>query len=268
MPEFDHSTPVTAVLEVPSGAITVHAEDRATVVADVVPLDGSDTSRQAADSSVITLDGDTLVVRAPETSGWNSRRSANLGVTVRVPLDSSIAARTASAGLRATGRFAQAQAHTASGDVRLDDVTGDAHLNASSGRLTVSRVGGALHIASASGDMEVGDVSGDVTAESASGRIEIRSAGGSVRAGTASGSIEIGLVRQGETGIRSSSGDVRVGVAAGTGTWLDVSTVSGSTRNDLTMGAPEGEASLRVHIRTVSGEIHLRRATATFPAAA
>jgi DUF4097 and DUF4098 domain-containing protein YvlB len=270
MPEFDRSTPVTVFLRVPSGTVAVHAEERTTVVADVVPLDGSDASRQAAENSVVALDGDTLVVRAPEMSDWNWRRSGKLGVTVRVPLDSSIVAKIASAGLRATGRFAEAQVHSASGDAHLDEVTGNAHLDAASGRLTVGRVGGSLRMVSASGDLEIGDVTGDVSAESASGRIEMRSAGGSIRAHTASGGIDIGLVRQGETRIKAVSGDVRVGVAAGTGVWLDVSTVSGSTSNDLTMGAGGGEAqaSLQLHIRTVSGDIQIRRATATFPAAA
>lgn len=268
MPEFDRSDPVTVAVRLPRGKVDIHAEDRATVAADVVPLDGGDASRQAAADTVVALEGDTLVIRSPETSVWNWRRSGKLGVTVRVPLDSSIAAKTASADLRATGRFAQAQVDLASGDARIDDVTGNASLEAASGDLAVDRVGGSLRIKSSSGDLEVGDVNGDVSAEAASGDIKIRGVGGSVRAETASGEIQIGVVRQGEARIRSASGDVRVGVAAGTGVWLDVSTASGSTRNELAMNAGGGEAqaSLQLRIRTASGDIRICRAGASpFP---
>jgi hypothetical protein len=268
MPEFDRSDPVTVAVRLPRGKVDIHAEDRATVAADVVPLDGSDASRQAAADTVVALEGDTLVIRAPETSLWNWRRSGKLGVTVRVPRDSSIAAKAASADLRATGRFAQAQIDLASGDVRIDDVTGNAALEAASGDLAVDRVGGSLRIKSSSGDLAIGDVTGDVSAETASGDIEIGGVGGSVRAETASGEIQIGVVRRGEARLRSASGDVRVGVAAGTGVWLDVSTASGSTRNELSMNAGGGEAqaSLQLRIRTASGDIRICRAgTSPFP---
>ncbi|HEU4346601.1 MAG TPA: DUF4097 family beta strand repeat-containing protein [Actinoplanes sp.] len=271
MPEFDRSTPVTVAVHTHSGKIDIHAEESATVVADVVPLDGSDASRQAAEQTVVALEGDTLMIRAPEKSGWTWRRSGRLGVTVRVPLDSSIAVKSASADLRATGRFAEAQVAAGSGDVQVDDVTGSAHLGAASGDVTVGRVGGSLRITNSSGDLTVGDVSGDVSADAASGDIEIGSAGGSVQAATASGDIEIGVVRRGETRVRSASGDVTVGVAAGTGVWLDVSTASGSTKNDLTMGGAEGSsgsAALHLRVRTASGDIQIRRVAEPFPAAA
>jgi DUF4097 and DUF4098 domain-containing protein YvlB len=270
MPEFDYSTPVTVALRMPNGTADIHAEDRTSVLAEVVPLDGSSASRHAAEQTLITLDGDTLVVRAPESGNW--RRSGRLAVTIRVPLDSSIAARLPAVHLRATGRFAQAQVTAASGEAVIDDVTGDATLEAASGELTIRRVGGALRIRSASGDLSIGDVTGDVTAETASGRLGIRRADASVRAHSASGAIEIGAVRQGETGVRSISGNVQVGVAAGTGVWLDVSTVSGSASNELAMGADAPAAgtaaTLQLRIRTVSGDIHIHRAAATFPAAA
>lgn len=234
MPEFDRSTPVTVAVRAQSGTVDIHAEERTTVVAEVVPLDGTDASRHAAQNTVIALDGDTLVVSAPESSGWSWRRPPKLGVTVRVPLDSSITARTASADLRATGRYAQAQVILASGDAEVDEVTGDVQMEAASGDITV------------------------------------HSAGGAVKAGTASGDVQIGVLRQGDVQIRSASGDVKVGVAAGTGVWLDVTTASGSTTNELTMGlaAPvTATAALRLHIRTASGDIEIRRVTASARAA-
>jgi DUF4097 and DUF4098 domain-containing protein YvlB len=273
MPEFDRSTPVTVALKTQRGKVDITAEERTTVLVEIVPLDGSDASHQAATGTTVSLEGDTLAIRPPESSGWQLRRSPKLLITVKVPLDSSIAVKAASADLRAVGRFAQAHVNLASGDAYVEDVTGDANLEAASGDLTVRRVGGALRMTSSSGDLEVGDVNGDVSVETASGDITLRSAAASLRAETASGDIEIGVVREGETRIRSASGDVKIGVAAGTGVWLDINTASGSTRNELTMGAdtpgasPESTgAKLELRIRTASGDVQIRRFAGDFPA--
>jgi len=275
MPEFDRSTPVTVALKAQRGKVDITAEQRDTALVEIVALDGSDASRQAADDTMVSLEGDTLAIRPPQSSGWQWRRSPNLLITVKVPLDSAIAVKAASADLRAVGRFGQAQVTLASGDAYVEDVTGDANLEASSGKLTVRRVGGSLRMNSASGNLEVGDVIGDVNVEAASGDITLRSAASSLRAETASGDIEVGVVRQGESRLRSASGDVKIGVAAGTGVWLDVNTASGSTKNELTMGADAPGASpastgatLELRIRTASGDIQIRRVTGAFPTAA
>jgi len=271
MPEFDRSTPVTVALSAHGGTVDIIAEERLSVLAEAQPLDGSETARAAAANTEISLDGDTLVVRAPD-AGWGWRRSGKLRLTVRVPLDSSIGARTASADVRVAGRFATARVETASGDIRIDDVTGDAVLRSAGGDVTAGRIGGSLRIRSLSGGLEVGDVTHDVAADTASGDIVIHSVGGSAKAETASGDIEVGVLRQGDARVNSVSGDVAVGVLAGTGVWLDVSTMSGKTRNDLTMtgeppAGPTG-ATLQLRIRTASGDIAIRRAqAAAHPAA-
>jgi DUF4097 and DUF4098 domain-containing protein YvlB len=275
MPEYDRSEPVTIALYLPRGRADIVAEDRTTVVADVVPLDGSDGSGGAATDTLITLEGDTLAIRAPRTADRPWRRGPKLGVTVRVPTGSSIAAKCASADLHAAGRFATVHVNLASGDAAVEEITGDGHLDTASGDLAVGRAGGSLRVSTASGDVEIGDVTGDVSVRSASGDITIRDSGGSVDADTASGDIGIGVLRRGQAGLRSASGDVKVGVAAGTGVWLDVSTASGSTRNDLAMGAgtpgatpASTGATLELRIRTASGDIEIRRAAAATPAAA
>lgn len=266
MPEFDRSTPVTVALSVRSGHVDITAEDRASVLAEVRPLDGSEASRQAAENTQISLDGDTLAIRVPEQNGWGFRRSGKLHVVVRVPADSTLACHLGSGDLNATGRYAAAQVKLSSGDLRLDDVTGDATLESASGDQTVKHVGGSLRITTASGDIRVGDVTSDVIADAASGDITIRAAGGSASVKTASGDIEVGTLRSGEARINSASGDVAVGVLAGTGVWLDVNTAAGKTRNELSMGgdapgatAESTGAQLELRIRTASGDIAIRR---------
>jgi DUF4097 and DUF4098 domain-containing protein YvlB len=274
MQNFDRTTPVTVALRVQRGKVDLLAEDGATVQVEVVALESSEAAQEAARTTRVALEGDTLYIQTPHTAGWGWRRTPKLGVTVRVPAGSSIAAKTASADLRATGRFAVAEIDLASGDAWLDEVAGDAQVKSASGDVTVGRIGGGLRAHSASGDLRIGDVIGDVNAGAASGDITIRSVGGSLKAGTASGDVKVGVVRRGQTSLKSASGDVEVGVAAGTGVWLDVNTASGSTRNDLSMGAegaPAGgqeAATLQLYVRTASGDVHIRRVMGDVPATA
>jgi DUF4097 and DUF4098 domain-containing protein YvlB len=270
--QFDRITPVTIALHLARGRADIVAADDTAVAVDVVPLDGSEASAEAARDTRVELEGDILHIEPPRSAGWGWRRSPKLGITVRVPTGSALAAKMASADLRATGRYSTAHVSLASGDAAIDEVTGDAHIGSASGDVAAGRVGGALSIKSASGDLEIGDVIGDVRANSASGDITIRSGASSVRAETASGDVEVGVVRQGKVQLKSASGDIEVGVAAGTGVWLDVSTASGSTANELAMGAGDGGvqggASLELQIRTASGDIQIRRVRGDIPAAA
>jgi hypothetical protein len=274
MQNFDRTTPVTVALRAQRGKVDITATDETNVQVDVVPLDGSEAAAEAARNTQVALEGDTLYIQTPQSAPWQWRRTPKLGIVVRVPTGSSIAAKIASADLRGTGRYAVAQIDVASGDVRLDEVTGDAQLKSASGDVTVARVGGGLRASSASGDLDIGDVIGDVSASTASGDIDIRGVGGSLKAGTASGDVKVGVVRRGKTELKSASGDVEVGVAAGTGVWLDVNTASGSTRNDLSMGAEntpaDGQqaATLHLQVRTASGDVHIRRVTGDVPATA
>jgi DUF4097 and DUF4098 domain-containing protein YvlB len=274
MQKFDRTTPVAVALRSSRGTVDITAADGAAVEVDVVPLETSEAAAEAARATQVVLEGDTLYIQTPDASGWNWRRTPKLAITVRVPTDSSLAVKTASADVRASGRYSVAQVDLASADVAVEEVAGDALLKAASGDLTIGRVGGGLRINSASGDVRVGDVMGDVIAESASGDITIRSVGGSIKAGTASGDVEVGVIRRGQAKLRSASGDIEVGVAAGTGVWLDVSTASGTTRNELFMNGDDpatpaaDAATLELRIRTASGDVHIRRVTGDVPAAA
>lgn len=258
---FDRSTPVTLSLRLGRGTADVVAENRLDAQVEI----------QGDDRFTVTLEGDTLVVHAPEST-FDWRRTPKAQVLVRVPLDSALAVKTASADLRASGRWSTAQVDSASGDVHLEETTGDASLKAASGDVSAHRIGGSLRIGSSSGRVDVGDVTRDVKADTASGTIVIGRAGGSVQAGSASGDIEIGDLSRGRARVTTASGDVSIGVAAGTGVWLDLTTASGSTSSDLTMhnAAPAGtpEATLELRVRTASGDIDVHRALGDLRAAA
>lgn len=260
MPEFDHPSPITLSLRLQRGSAEVVAEERDTVRVDVTAPDGTD----AAGQFTIAFDGDTLAVHAPDAVGWAWRRTAKVHVAVRVPVDSTVAAKSAAADVRLAGRYTTVQALLASADVHLDQATGDVQLKSASGDVTVDRVGGSLRMNSASGSLRAGDVTRDVSAGTASGDIAIRRVGGSVNAQSASGDLEIGMISHGRADLRSMSGDVSVGVTPGTGVWLDLNTASGSTSSDLAMGdgpaEGRGAANLELRVRTASGDIDVHRA--------
>ena len=262
MYEFDRATPVTVVLRAHGGAVEIVAEERLTATVDVQPM--SSNGAEAAQQTRVLLEDDTLLVQVPGAEGWSWRRSPKLRITVRVPLGSSVAGKTASADLRALGVYGDVRLEVASADIDLAEATGDVALEAASGDLTVGRVGGSLRAKSSSGDLRIGDVIRDVNAETASGNIRTGAIDGSARAFTASGDIEIGSLRQGKADIRSASGDITVGVAAGSAVWMDVNTSSGKSITDLTargdVPPTDTPAELELRIRTASGDIRIHRA--------
>ncbi len=64
--------------------------------------------------------------------------------------------------------------------------------------------------------------------------------------------------------MQSGSGDTHVGVEEGTAAKLELRTHSGEVRNSLkpSDGPVEGDETLRVHVKTGSGDIIVSRATA------
>jgi DUF4097 and DUF4098 domain-containing protein YvlB len=264
MYEFDRSTPVTVALRAQGGNVEITAEERSTIEVEVIPLNGGDHSRDAAERTRVVLEDDTLLVQVPGSDYWQWRRSPKLGITIRVPAGSALAGKSAAADVRAVGTFSVVQLNVASADVEVDEVTGDALLDAASGDLSIARVGGGLRIKSSSGTLRVGDVTGDVMADTASGNIHMGSSDGSVKAKSASGDVEVGRLSQGVAKISTASGDVRVGVAPGTGVWLDLDTASGKSTSDLTnhgdVPPADKPTNLQLRVRTASGDIHVHRA--------
>jgi len=267
MYEFQTKGPVMVSAKIRAGVATVTAEERSSAVVEVEPFDGSDASRQQAESTRVELQGDTLVIHAPEPAGWIWRRGS-IRVTARVPLDSGLDIHSASADIALEGRWREGSVTTASGDVRVESVAGDLRVNSASGDVHLAGVGGNLRVNSASGDVEIGSLGGDGTLHSASGDLTVYDTGGSIQARTASGDIELLRARRGEVRGTTASGDVTVSVVPGTGVYMDVRTLSGSTHSDLDVGdkplTSEGDM-LSVRVQTASGDIAVVRAPAGDP---
>jgi DUF4097 and DUF4098 domain-containing protein YvlB len=79
---------------------------------------------------------------------------------------------------------------------------------------------------------------------------------------TGSGDLQVRRASPGRLLAKGASGDIEIGVPPGLPVWTDLSTLSGSVVSDLEpLGPPaEGDDSLAIRARTVSGDISLRLA--------
>lgn len=273
MPEFECRKPITLSLRAGGGAVDITAEDRTTALVDVRPFDDNDAARNLAEATRVEMHSDTLTVTTPDPPGaWLWRRHARLHIIARVPLGTALALKVASADLVARGRYGLVTVSIAAGDGYVEHITGNANLKTASGDLTVDRIDGTAHVNSASGDVAIGTAGQDLNVHAASGDVRIGRVDASVKVASASGDIDIAQIARGEARLRSASGDVTVGVAGGTGVWLDLSTSSGHARSDLSTPQPPpaapNDADLHLHVRSMSGDITVRRAPSDFPAAA
>jgi hypothetical protein len=259
--EFAATGPIDISLRMNSGDVTVTAVDEPVVVVALSPGAGGDWD--AVEETVVAFEGNRLRVETPHTSGWRGFRRGRIRVSLSVPVNSTLSAHLGSADLRTDGPLATVTTRTGSGDVDIVETTGDLSAESGSGDVRCGRIGGALRTHTASGDISVAEVAGDTVAEAASGDVRLGLARGSVRASTASGDITIAAIHGGEAGIEAASGDISVGVPAGTAVWMDLVSMSGTTRNDLQVtGEPAGGASLRLRVQTMSGDIRIHRAAA------
>lgn len=115
---------------------------------------------------------------------------------------------------------------------------------------------------SASGRIAVRHAIGDVMARTASGDIRIGTADASVTARTASGRVLVLGLARGRADLNSVSGDIEVKVVPGTGVFLDLASVTGRVTSDLVASDQGDGAELQLQCRTVSGSVHVARATA------
>jgi hypothetical protein len=261
--EFASPGPVNADVRIAGGVLNVDAGEHDIITVSVEPHDNSTASREAAQETHVALEGKQLIVHVPRGKGWAVLRWPRLNITVKIPAQSVLSVKSASADTTCTGVYNDVLVHTASGDVFVDRVSKEASVNSASGDVRLGWVGGSLRAHSASGDVSVqhsGQFS-DITC--ASGDIEVARADGGVRAKTASGDVKVGVAFKDEIRAHTASGDVSVGVAAGTGVWLDLNTASGHTTSDLNMHGSDvpapGTPPLTVKVRTASGDINLRR---------
>jgi DUF4097 and DUF4098 domain-containing protein YvlB len=247
---FPTPTPVHLYVENAAGSIEVLADAGAETTVDI-------SGRYHEDLVVVELSGDgrRLTIRPRRR---HRLRNLRLDITVHLPAGSTIEAATASAGLTVHGEIADLKAAAASAAVSADDVTGSVAVQSASGSLRVGAVGGSLSFTSASGSLRADRVGGECHATTASGSLTIGVADDDVAASAVSGSVTVREAHRGTVDLSATSGSIQVGVRRGTVAWLDVSSLSGHTRSDLTAqdDTPAGGGSvLTVRARSVSGSV-------------
>ena len=264
MPTFPTPDPITASVELVTGSVHIVATDRDDTVVGVRPRDPNRASDvRIAEQARIDFRNGTLTVSA-------GRRFVSLGrggavnIDIELPSRSRLQASTASAEVRADGEFAGFRFSSASGDLVVGSVAGNIKADTASGGITAEAVRGAAAIATASGDATIGELAGDVKFRAASGSLSVRHLQGTVNAQTSSGDITVAAAVCGAVSVQTSSGEVEIGVAEGTAARLDVRTGSGELRNALrpSDGPAEGDETLKVHVRTGSGDVGVQRAPA------
>lgn len=272
--EFETTGPVLLAARMRGSDLAVTASETApTVVVDVTPQRGDD---DLAAATRVGMSGDRLEIAVPKSSGGLFGRGS-VTVTATVPVGSALELETGSGDLRTQGHLSRAEIRTGSGDLGIDDVedlrvtsgsgdvvvgaAGVAHVTAGSGDIRLGRSAARADLRTGSGDVEV-DHATDVSAATGSGDVIVAAAGGSVQLGSGSGDLTVRSIVHGEVNAKAASGDVLIGIARGTAALLDCSSIAGRVSSDLESGdePAEGENGVVLRIRTVSGDIRVRRA--------
>jgi Putative adhesin len=254
----------------PAGDVRVETADISEVTVELVPLNESDSTREAIARSRVDARGDEITVEI-DSRGWSISigdwgigRSAKVGVRIVCPIGSDLECQTASADLTTIGTLGNVRVNTASGDSALERIDGHLEAKSASGDVRVELVQGRAEIHSVSGDVTVTAALSGLAINSISGDVSVGEVAGDLIVSSVSGDQRILAAGPGDIGLKAVSGDVQVGVRRGLRVRLDVNSVSGTIGSELEVGdAPSGgedrpEASLRV--RTVSGDVRISRA--------
>ncbi|TQM81316.1 putative adhesin [Saccharothrix saharensis] len=279
MPSYATPEPITLDLDVTAGGVLIAATDRDDTVVEVAPADpdnGKDVA--AAEGTAVDFAGGRLTIRTPRSRGVFGR-TGSVDVVVRLPTGSHVAAQGSLTDFRAEGALGECRFKTSAGHIRLQDtaalkattshgdvlverITGRAELSTGSGELRVDRLDGSGTVKNSNGPTRIGEVTGDVRAGAANGDIVVGHAAGDVHAKTANGRIRVEEAVRGSVVMETSAGQLEVGIREGTAAWLDVRSIAGRVRNELTGADAPGDAEERVEVRarTSLGDIVIHRA--------
>jgi Putative adhesin len=281
MPVFATPEPISVVIELGAGAISLIAGDRAETTVTVLPSDpSSEADVRTAERTKVDFTGGVLTVKGPHNRLDFSSKIRSIDLRIELPTGSSVESTTAVGDHQCSGALGECRLRSSAGDIRVEQtgpltvhtsagrvtagrIAGPAEITTGSGVVRVAAVDGSLRVKNSNGLTEIGDVTGEVTANSANGDIVLgRVSGSRVAAKTANGAVRIESVGNGEVDLRTAMGDLEIGVVAGLPTWLDVHTKFGRVRNELdgTGSAPApGQPSVQIRANTAFGDITVRR---------
>lgn len=234
MPTFATPGPVSVVIDLAVGDVSLVAADRTDTVVTVIAADpDNNLSIQAAQAVRADYAAGQLTIR--QSMPWyrsysSSVPSTLVGITVELPSGSQVHGQTALGAYRSQGELGECDLDVSNGDVRLDTVTGALRVRGSNGSVLVRRA------------------DADVTVK------------------TSNGSIVIGEVASGVVKLTTSVGAIEVGIRPGTAANIDARAKLGRVRNLLqSIDAPDTQATtyantVRIRARTNLEGITIRRA--------
>ncbi len=269
--QFEPVGPLRLYVENGKGSVEVTARETTEATVDITGPDADDVR--------VELDGDELVVIAPQQRGGFFGGDRRLDIVITLPERSELTAKLGSADLMGHGELGAASVRSGSGDVVLDHLAGAAlletgsgdvqighaeeplRIKSGSGDVSITQCGGEVSISTGSGDVELGDCHGSVSVKTGSGDLKVAHSRAGVGLSTGSGDLVIDLASNGRVQLKGASADLRVGIPAGIPVWTDVATVSGHVHSTLEgAGRPEeGADYVEVRAKTVSGDIDLHQ---------
>lgn len=218
MRKFDTPAPILAVVDIPAGRVQFIAADRTDTAVEVLPANPSKSRdvKAAEQTTAEYADGVLRIENAAKDQYLGPTGSVE--VTVKLPADSRVQAKSAAAELRTLGRLGDIAFDGAYHQIKIDQAAG-LHLTAVDGDIEVGRLGGPAQINTARGDIRITEATG--------GKIELH----------------------------TRSGDITVGAATGVSAALDAATANGRIGNAL---KNDGTIELDIHATTSNGDITAR----------
>ncbi|MEU7585722.1 DUF4097 family beta strand repeat-containing protein [Micromonospora sp. NPDC049230] len=216
MKTFDTPAPISAILNVPAGRIQLIAADRVDTTVEILPTDPTRSrDTRAAEQATVTYADGVLRIDAATPGNPLVGASGSLQVTVRLPADSRIDAKAASAELRGVGRLGDVIFDGAYRQIKIDEAA-SVRLTAIDGDVEVGRLTGPAEISTTRGDIRIAEaVRGAVVLTTQSGDISVTAAAGvsaALDAGTGHGGVSNALRNDGTTALdiraTTSHGDI------------------------------------------------------------
>ncbi|MEV7329489.1 DUF4097 family beta strand repeat-containing protein [Micromonospora sp. NPDC093244] len=219
MQTFETPTPISAVLDVPAGRIQFIAADRVDTTVEVLPADPHRRRDvTTAEQTAVTYADGVLRITTAKPANKLLGPSGAVEVTVQLPANSRVEARTASAELRGVGRLGDVAFDGAYRQIKIDE--------AASVQLTA--IDGDVHVGRLNGSADISTTRGDIT---------------------------IAEATRGTVVLRTQSGDISVATAVGVSAALDAGTGHGRVSNAL---RNDGAADLDIRATTSLGDITAR----------
>jgi DUF4097 and DUF4098 domain-containing protein YvlB len=270
---FETPGELTIEVRVPTGRIEIEAVEGTTTEVEL-DVRGGDEAAEILEEARIELresrGGHEVVVEVEDRRWSRFWRRLDVRLKIQAPEGANLRVSTASADLRARGRFGWLEADAASGDIEVDELTGDATAKAASGDVNLASVGGSAAINTASGDIKLGHVAGETVLKAASGDVTVVDARGDTTISTASGDQRIEAVTAGKVDLKAMSGDIKIGIREGSNVWVDARAMSGDLSSEVALGdEPPAENAPLVELRaaSMSGDIEVVRAPGVSPPA-